>query len=441
MTPRRTSTRFERAIGWLCRFATVARSTKQSSMPQSVIVAWAGLALACAGADRAPEWPGTVDTLANGALLVRNTGDGAWTAETAWSLRETCRIGGAEAEGPYQFGQIVGMATDAAGRVYILDRQAQDVRVFTRDGEFVRTIGRPGQGPGEFRQANGLTFDPDGRLWVVDPGNSRYSAFDTIFNDLGMRNRPIRSYGFLSDAHFTADGELVESGLRQRGMEPGGQPDFVGILIRLDIDSATTVRDTIDLPYRPSEAFEIRRESGGRLVGMMSMLVPFSATSASVLDPRGYIWSGYNDEYRIWQLTFEGDSIRATERTVPRIAVSPAERQAEIDRITESAGEGVKQLDLGRIPNVKPFYKRFLTDDLGYLWVWRTTDSDSASFDVFDPEARFLGTLDTNARIYEYGPIDLRARTLTLVTLDDLDVPSVHCYSIVGRPAMTDSPR
>jgi len=41
---------------------------------------------------------------------------------------------------------------DEAGKVYVLDRKAGQIKVFDPQGNFLRAIGRRGQGPGEFQE-------------------------------------------------------------------------------------------------------------------------------------------------------------------------------------------------------------------------------------------------------------------------------------------------
>ena len=67
----------------------------------------------------------------------------------------------------------------APRRVYVLEASAMEVRVFDPSGRHVGSFGRRGSGPGEFKQPIALTWGPADQLWVVDPGNARYSVFDT----------------------------------------------------------------------------------------------------------------------------------------------------------------------------------------------------------------------------------------------------------------------
>ena len=123
-----------------------------------------------------------MDTLPSGTIVVKNPDAPVWDSAAAWRLVEDLRIGAVDGTGPAVFGEIGGMTQDSAGRVYVLDQQAQEIRVFAPDGSYVRTIGRRGGGPGEFRGAFGVVFDRSNNLWTLDVNNARY----TLFNDAGV---------------------------------------------------------------------------------------------------------------------------------------------------------------------------------------------------------------------------------------------------------------
>src|SRR5687767_13361969 len=60
-------------------------------------------------------------------------------------------IGGSESlPEQYLFGSVSSVATDALDRIYVADMMSSEIRVFSPQGEFLQTVGRPGQGPGEF---------------------------------------------------------------------------------------------------------------------------------------------------------------------------------------------------------------------------------------------------------------------------------------------------
>lgn len=141
----------------------------------------AALAVACGapGDTRGATWDGQIDTLADGRVVVRNGERGIWPEGAEWQVVEEIRIGTLEGEGPDTFGDVASFEVDNLGRIWVLDMQASELRVFDRDGEYVRTVGRAGSGPGEFRQPVHVDMSPDGRIWVSAPPNARISIFDT----------------------------------------------------------------------------------------------------------------------------------------------------------------------------------------------------------------------------------------------------------------------
>ncbi len=93
-----------------------------------------------------------------------------------WTLKETLRIGGAES-GPTSFVSVRSMDVDSKGRILVMDRSTQDIKMFAPDGKYVRTIGRKGSGPGEMKNAEGMIIAHDGRIWVRDAANARFTVF------------------------------------------------------------------------------------------------------------------------------------------------------------------------------------------------------------------------------------------------------------------------
>lgn len=74
------------------------------------------------------------------------------------------------ADDPQVFGRIADVEIDDDGRVYVLDRQFREVRIFDFSGQFVDAFGQPGAGPNEFRDPTGLELLDNGRVAVADRG-------------------------------------------------------------------------------------------------------------------------------------------------------------------------------------------------------------------------------------------------------------------------------
>jgi hypothetical protein len=113
----------------------------------------------------AGEWQGKVTTV-NGVKTVSNPAAG-FAAPATVKLPEIWRLGGdSESEDEF-FGVISDIDIDEQGNVYLLDSQLSECKVYTKDGEFIRSIGREGEGPGEFRSPVSMFFTGDGKVAVV----------------------------------------------------------------------------------------------------------------------------------------------------------------------------------------------------------------------------------------------------------------------------------
>jgi hypothetical protein len=77
----------------------------------------------------------------------------AWKEGQEWRVVPQAVIGGSN---EVEFGDIVDVALDGDGRIWVADGIRNQIQVFTRDGERVRTIGRKGGGPGEFMMLAGM---------------------------------------------------------------------------------------------------------------------------------------------------------------------------------------------------------------------------------------------------------------------------------------------
>lgn len=151
-------------------------------VPGAVVLAVAGAAVCVLAAcgDSAPGRFGATPVVTDsaGVRLVQNGVMPRWGPEQSWWVEEKLRIGGDE-EGPESFfGYVADVAVDTEGRVYVLDQQAQEVRVFAADGSYLRTLGGPGQGPGELGKLPTSVLIRDDEVWVPDWAQGRVNRWD-----------------------------------------------------------------------------------------------------------------------------------------------------------------------------------------------------------------------------------------------------------------------
>jgi len=368
----------------------------------------------CAGEEpiyTALDWRGSFDTLESGTVMVRNPAAPAWDSATAWRLEEELRIGAADSPEPQVFRGIAAVSTDERGNIYVLEAVAQEVRVFAPDRTYRRTIGSPGRGPGELLGAFGLVWDDRGRLWVPDSRNLKYVVFDPRGALEQEYRRPLGPvYPF--PGVFDTSGRLLDLTLNVRR----GQLDLVPV---------TFSRDPPAFEQWPAVTHRTYPGPAPRSLVSLQPQVRLS------MDRRGHVWFGTTDEYRIYQRTLQGDTLRIIERPSEAVPLTESEREALMAELAEFRD----RFDPDLIPTHRPAFNRFVLDDAGCLFVNvpGTDEQVGRLIDVFDPEGRYLGRMTSPVRLDWMVPPEITRDHLLGVTRDDPDVAYVVRLRLV-RP-------
>ncbi len=345
------------------------------------------LLFAAAGcADSAPSADAgiTVDTLPNGAVHVRNGTEGLWAANGSepWGLEEDLRIGRIDGTGPDVFGSARNIIPDAEGRIWVMDGQAHELRLFDRNGEFVRSVGGSGDGPGEFGFNPCARRAVDGEIWVEAGG--RWTRFDS-------------------------EGELLSTqpttGTLGCGISAWRDRQFLGILSTFDsetreFDNSILVHDFVDgrlvprdtIPMPPSEDYESFTWTGANGRATIVRRVPLTKRPRSLLRDDGGFWVvDASPDYRIVLATLELDTTRIIERAYEPVTVPDSVREEVIANLTEGDRGYPEDWDANRIPRTFPPFEQIHLATNGGLWVQRQIEGGAWAFDVFDPEGRYLG--------------------------------------------------
>jgi sugar lactone lactonase YvrE len=406
----------------------LTRSTTRNNAPTLALAFTLSLTACGAGTPHATgTWAGTIDTLANGALHIQNPATGLWDEATAWQVEEELRIGTMDGAGPDLFGELTDIAIDGNGRIYVLDGQASEVRVFDPEGHHLRTFGRSGSGPGEFKNPVALRWDEAGRLWVVDPGNARYSIFDITGAYQTMVRRTSGYVHVPWPGGFDAAGRLYDVA---NVAGPNANAWTVG-LIAFQVDSQDPVpADTFQIPDYEGDTFVALNRQGQR---SMSIPVPFAPRLVWHFEPRGALWAAVTGRYRIARINAAGDTTRIVERASRPAPVTTADREEAIANLEWFTAQGGK-IDPARIPATKPAIRSFFTDPDGYLWVQPVTTMEDHGYlvDLFDPDGRYLGELRLPFGLGYFPPLIIGDQ-LYAITQDELEVQYVVRARIVGK--------
>jgi tripartite motif-containing protein 71 len=108
-----------------------------------------------------------------------------------------------------------GVAADGAGRVFFTMAYGTPILGYDEGGTLLGSWGIQGTGAGAFREPRGMAFDAKGRLYIVDRGNSRVQVMDsttgaflTSFGGYGTGDGQFR---FPEDIAIGEDGSLYVS--------------------------------------------------------------------------------------------------------------------------------------------------------------------------------------------------------------------------------------
>ena len=125
-----------------------------------------------------------------------------------WRLEELARVGGSD-EGLGSFNVIGDMQLAPDGRLWVLDRQVQSLRLFEADGAPLKEVARRGSGPGELGKVAGFRLAPGGGVVVRDYANGRVLRFTAAGEAAGEQRSDL--FGGVSwDGVIDAEGRTLE---------------------------------------------------------------------------------------------------------------------------------------------------------------------------------------------------------------------------------------
>jgi hypothetical protein len=88
-------------------------------------------------------------------------------------------IGAVEQPLEYQLGRPHAVLSDVLGNIFVADRASLEIKIFDRNGTYLKSIGGRGRGPGEFQDIELLGWTQDGNLVVMDRGLLQYVVIST----------------------------------------------------------------------------------------------------------------------------------------------------------------------------------------------------------------------------------------------------------------------
>ena len=304
-------------------------------------------------------WKGTIEEV-DGFAVVKNPNEPMY-GENVFSLEEELSIGEAEGKEEYMFSSIRAVTVDDNKDIYIVDSKGNHIRVFDKNGDYLKTIGRTGQGPGEFNQISNIQITPENELMVHD--------------------RYMRRLTF-----FSLDGDYLRTVLLKGIQAFRVKVNSIGnYLVRtIDFDSAT-LRAAYELKVYSSDLAFIRTIVKDEFRSTKAPLQPWMA---SRFLPSDLIICGFRESYEFKILDSEGKTVRKVLKDYVPIEISEVEKKKR--KLPQSS----------ELPKFFPAFQDFSVDDEGRVFVQtfeKYDEEEKFYFDVFNTEGKYIAKVPLNA--------------------------------------------
>jgi len=338
-----------------------------------ILVSWLILSggLACADRPREATWQGKMATT-DGITIVSNPRAPLY-GPGVLALEENLSIGGAHDTNEYAFARAWYIAVNDNGDIFVMDQGDACVKAFSKNGTYLRSIGRKGQGPGELQNPSTIHLTSDGRLIFED----FYRGLNIFLQD-GTFSTFIPTTGFV-DILTTPSGQIVAHMNTVKFDKPGKE-------LRV-FDGALKEQAVFNfVPDEPRDPQIVR---------------PFAGGFCWALTAGNDLAVSFKGDYEIDILSLDGRLRRRIRKEFDPVEITPEEIV------------GIQQRLRGRkadIPAAHAAVQGLATDDEGRLYVKtyeRTADGRSVYYDVFDKDGRCLVKLpipeEVRPRVWKSG--------------------------------------
>lgn len=293
-----------------------------------------------------------------------------------YEFEEELNIGVEEGEEYYQLYRPQDIKVADDGSIYVIDWREDHLRVYDKNGRYIRTVAQKGRGPGEFETPASFDFLSDGRLVILDGRNRRVSILD----ENGVYQSGFRVEGYCQNLKIDGQDQLyIEKTM----------PVEVDVLDVAQIVENKMNIFCIDLEGRMVHDYGIFRgiKMSYRRTkqGSMSGSSPFAHRTVWTVDKEGKMYLGYNEKYRLDVFDSDGELIYGFGREF-----TPFE-------YTHYKG--------GANPEFWSAFSRYIFfDDESNLWLWHHTGKEEEEgryeYDVFSPDGIYIRQVIVPHRIH-----------------------------------------
>jgi len=320
------------------------------------------------------KWQGTIEEI-NGITVVKNPSE-SWYGEEEIQLEEELVIGkGKEDAEPFLL--ITYLAVDDEESIYVSDTRASQIKVFDKNGNPIRTIGRKGEGPGELMNPTNIQIISREHIVVTAQQFLHFFSLQGEF----LRRVNTGSVGFVGPV-FNTRGEII-AGQMIRGDENSR-------VLRIFDSELNAMRTLVTRPMvtRPPK------------INYWEMRWSYNPLVWGVIKEDHIVW-GDRANYEIHFISSEGRHLKTITKDYKAREMTDEDEKKLLDEWFD--GNPPPPGYTFEFPKYFPAFHNFVSDEEGNLFVQtyeEMEDGMGTYFDFFDSDGKFLAKLPLKLRNY-----------------------------------------
>jgi len=341
------------------------------------------------------EWKGTIEK-ENGVIVVKNPKEPIY-GEDVFNLKEELSIGEAEGREKYMFSRLSRIVVDKEERIYVLDSKEAHIKVFDKNGDYVKTVGKKGQGPGEMSLPFSICITSQNEIMVQD-----------------LNNHCIM--------FFSLDGSFIKSLSTAKIIILGASIDSKGNIIGI-VSIRGPEKQVIELKKFDSNLNYLFSFGSTFLPSRSPTFNPFKPELCWTVSKEDNVICGYPDAYEFEVFDSKGKVIRKVVKDYKPVKIT----QEEIEERKKSL-PGLMKLD---IPQYHSAYQYLTVDEEGRIFVQtydKTEDREKNYYDVFDSEGKYIARISL-----KYRPIVWKNQKLYSIEEDEEGFQVVKRYKVTWK--------
>ncbi len=307
-------------------------------------------------------WKGSITT-ENEVIHVKNLKEPIY-AEDIFNLEEELTLGVKEGREEYMFSRIC-LDVDEEENIYVLDERAQEIRVFNKEGKYMRVIGRKGQGPGEMLgAANYIQVTPQKEVMIYDFRIRHFIFFS-------LEGKFLRK---VSATHISGIPVLFKTDT---------EGNFIGCLLKPPKQELKKFNSDLEPLFTISTIVNEQRP-GGKF-GVMGPQLFFAVTRDDII-----VW-GCSDKYELEFLDLDGKTIKKISKDCTPVEITEEDQERIATRHRTPSNKIA-------FPKYYPHFRgyfSFFIDDVGKIFVgtYEKNKEGKDYYDVFDAEGKYIAKI------------------------------------------------